>query len=139
MVNLGGIAGRILWGAVADYFRAPRVLLGLIGVAAGACAGLTVAFGPSWPVAATLAVSAMFGATAIGWNGVQLSELARNAPAGRVGAITGASGFISFSGAVIGPPIFALISALTGGYRVGFCVFGGLSVAFGAWLLGTRR
>ena len=139
VANLGGIVGRILWGAVADFHVAPRTLLGLIGMAAGACAWSTAAFGADWPIAAILALCSLFGATAIGWNGVQLAEVARNAPADEVGAITGAAGFITFGGVVTGPPTFALIAALTGGYRTGFAVFGGLSIGCGLWLLARNR
>jgi len=137
--NLGGIIGRIAWGAVADGYVAPRVLLALIGIGAGACGWSTAAFDTGWPVEAILAVCVCFGATAIGWNGVQLSEVARNAPAGQAGAITGAAGFITFAGVVVGPPAFALISALTGGYRTGFLLFGGLSIACGVRLLVKHR
>ena len=129
--NLGGIFGRILWGAIADRFVSPRVLLGLIGIGAGGSAWLTVAFGAEWPAVATLVVCVMFGMTAIGWNGVQLAEVARSAPAGQEGAITGASGFITFGGVLVGPPMFALVSALTGGYRIGFAIFGTISIVTG--------
>jgi len=139
VANLGGIVGRILWGAIADFHVAPRTLLGLIGMSAGACAWSTAAFGADWPIAAILALCSLFGATAIGWNGVQLAEVARNAPADEVGAITGAAGFITFGGVVTGPPTFALIAALTGGYRTGFAVFGGLSISCGLWLLARNR
>jgi len=137
--NLGGIVGRIGWGAVADRHLAPRALLGLIGVAAGLCAWSTAAFGADWPVGAILGACVLFGATAIGWNGVQLAEVARNSPAGQVGATTGAAGFVTFGGVMIGPPTFALISVVTSGYRTGFVVFGGLSVACGLWLLVRHR
>jgi hypothetical protein len=80
---------------------------------------------------ATLVVCVMFGMTAIGWNGVQLAEVARSAPAGQEGAITGASGFITFGGVLVGPPVFALVSALTGGYRTGFAIFGTISIVTG--------
>ena len=139
VANLGGIVGRILWGAVADFHVTPRTLLGLIGMAAGACSWSTATFGAHWPIAAILALCSLFGATAIGWNGVQLAEVARNAPADEVGAITGAAGFITFGGVVTGPPTFALIAALTGGYRTGFAVFGGLSIGCGLWLLARNR
>ncbi len=139
VANLGGIVGRILWGAVADFHVAPRTLLGLIGVAAGACAWSTAALGVDWPIAAILALCSLFGATAIGWNGVQLAEVARNAPADEVGTITGAAGFITFAGVVTGPPAFALIATLTGGYRAGFALFGGLSIVCGLWLLARHR
>lgn len=123
-VNVGGIVGRIVWGAVADRAVQPRRLLGFIGIASSACAFATASFSAAWPQAALLAVAAFFGATAIGWNGVQLSEVARQAPAGQAGAITGASGFITFAGVVSGPPTFALLAFLTDSYRAGFVVFG---------------
>ena len=137
--NIGGIVGRISWGGIADLRLAPRQLLGLIGLASAGCAFVTAAFDTGWPVAAVLTTSAIFGATAIGWNGVMLSEVARLAPAGQVGAITGASGFVTFGGVMLGPPVFALIAALTGGYRSGFATFGGLALACGLWLLVRRK
>ena len=90
-------------------------------------------------MAAILATSAVFGATAIGWNGVMLSEVARLAPSNRVGAITGAFGFVTFGGVMGGPPVFALISAVTGDYRYGFASFGSLAIGSGVWLLARRR
>jgi len=139
VANLGGIAGRIAWGAVADRFIRPKVMLGLIGVATGACGCLTAGFGALWPTPALLAVCALFGATAIGWNGVQLAQVARLAPVGHAGAVTGAAGFVTFAGVVIGPPAFALLAGVTGSYRAGFVAFGTLSLIWGMWLLHTRR
>ena len=52
--------------------------------------------------------------------------------------ITGASGFLTFGGVMLGPPVFALIAALTGGYRSGFATFGSLAVGCGLWLLLRR-
>lgn len=137
--NLGGIVGRIVWGAVADLFVAPRTLLGLIGVGGGLCAWLTVLFSAGWPAVALIIVSVLFGMTAIGWNGVQISEVARAAPSGREGSVTGAAGFITFGGVLVGPPTFALVSALTGGYRAGFALFGAFAIASGARLVVRHR
>jgi MFS family permease len=139
VANLGGIVGRIAWGAVADRFVPPRRLLGLLGLAAGLCAYATAAFDAQWPPGVLLGVCAAFGATAIGWNGVQLSQVARHAPAGEAGAVTGASGFLTFTGVVLGPPLFAALAGATGSYRIGFAVFGTLSLACGAWLTATTR
>ena len=133
--NAGGIIGRIAWGTVADHWLPPRRLLGVIGIASAACAFAAVAFSAAWPLAALLAVAACFGATAIGWNGVQLSEIARRAPSGQAGAITGASGFITFAGVVSGPPLFALLAAVTNSYRTGFLVFGTACLIGGSALL----
>lgn len=138
VANVAGIVGRITWGGFADLHLAPRELMGWLGLAAGGCAFATAAFDARWPLAAILVASATFGATAIGWNGVMLSEVARLAPAKRVGAITGAAGFVTFGGVMSGPPIFALIAALTGGYRTSFAAFGALTFGSGLWMLLRR-
>ncbi|MEO8741151.1 MAG: MFS transporter [Casimicrobiaceae bacterium] len=138
IANVGGSVGRIGWGIVADRWLPPRRLLGTLGIVAGTCALVTAGFGPGWPTLAILVVCALFGATAIGWNGVQLAEIARNSPPGQAGVITGASGFVTFFGVVIGPPLFALLVALTGSYGVGFAAIGGASLFCGVWLLRQR-
>ena len=136
--TVGGVAGRIGWGYVADRLLAPRKVLALIGLLAGACGAAMALAGEAWPMLATIALAALFGATAIGWNGVQLSEVARLAPPGAAGKVTGAAGFVTFAGVVIGPPSFALLAALTGSYRSGFAAFAVLSVAAAVALLRTR-
>ncbi|MET0202826.1 MAG: MFS transporter [Casimicrobiaceae bacterium] len=139
VTTLGGVAGRIVWGWAADRLLKPRRVLGMLGIVAFGCS-LALAFAhPAWPVAGLLAVAAVFGGTAIGWNGVQLAEVARHAPAGAAGAVTGAAGFITFSGVVAGPPIFALLAGLTGSYRVGFVAFGVMSGLAGLMLLLRRE
>jgi len=136
--NAGGIVGRILWGAIADRWVAPRKMLGLLGVIAGGCSLATASFSPATPSWLLLSVCALFGASAIGWNGVQLAEVARQAPEGQVGPMTGGCGFITFAGVVIGPPLFAGLVALTGNYRVGFAFFAVTTIACGLWLLSRK-
>jgi len=135
VATVGGIVGRISWGMVADRWLAPRRMLGLLGVVAGGCALGASSFGPTWSVLAENLVCALFGVTAIGWNGVQLAEVARHSPRGKAGAITGASGFITFAGVVVGPPVFALLATLTGSYAIGFATMGLASLTCGGWLL----
>jgi MFS family permease len=139
VTTLGGVVGRIAWGLIADRLWPPRRVLGTIGIIAALCGAVIAAAAPTWPAAALLAIAALFGATAIGWNGVQLAEVARQAPDGAAGAITGAAGFITFSGVVTGPPLFALLASATGSYRVGFGVFAALSCAGGLALLRPGR
>jgi MFS family permease len=139
VANLGGIVGRIAWGGVADHFIRPRALLGLLGIVAAACAFATAAFSTAWSTVAQLAVCALFGATAIGWNGVQLAEVARHSPPGQAGAVTGAAGFVTFAGVVVGPPAFALLAAITGSYRTGFVTFGTASLLCGLVILLRSR
>jgi len=66
-------------------------IVGLIGLGmAVSClgTGLLATTGPGW---LALPVAIAFGATASGWNGVFLAEVARLAPDGRVAEATGAA------------------------------------------------
>ena len=135
IATVGGVIGRIFWGAVADNVLAPRRTLIVIGILAGIC-GAAIAFAtPATPAWIILPLTALFGGTAIGWNGVQLSELARQATPGNAGAVTGAAGFITFSGVVIGPPLFAALTAWTHGYKTGFLVMAAVSLGAASALL----
>jgi len=135
VATIGGVVGRVAWGALADRLESPRRVLAGLGIAAAVAAFATASFGTGWPWPWVLVVCAAFGATAIGWNGVQLSELARHAPPGKAGAITGGAGVITFAGVVIGPPTFAMLASITGSYRIGFAAIGVASLACGLWLL----
>ncbi len=133
LTTVAGMIGRIGWGVVADHVERPRNVLVLIaGLAAAGAAAFAFA-GPGWPVAAIAVVAFALGGTAIGWNGVQLAEVARNAPPGKAGAVTGATGFITFFGVVVGPPAFGAIAASPAGYRGAFLLLALL--ATGAALL----
>jgi MFS family permease len=76
--NIGGIAGRVFWGFVADRTRAPRLVLGCLGLAMGVASIATAGFAVQWPYELIVAVCLAFGTTAVGWNGVLISEIARN-------------------------------------------------------------
>ena len=130
--NFGGIAGRILWGFIADRTRAPRVVLGVLGIVMSLVGLSTAAFSAAWPYGLVLAVCVLFGLTAVGWNGVQISETARLAPPGMAAVVSGGTTFIMFFGVVFYPPIFALIHGAADSYRVPIVV-----LAVPAFLLGV--
>jgi len=139
VATMAGVAGRIAWGAVSDRWLTPRRTLVLIGVMAGIGSVALALVQPGWPVAACLLIAAAYGATAIGWNGVQLAEVARLAPAGAAGAVTGAAAFVTFSGVMAGPPLFALVASATGSYRIGFAITGAISAGSALWHLRRTR
>jgi MFS family permease len=126
-----GVGGRVLWGVVADRYGAPLLVLGVLGIAMTACALVTGAFTPDWPLAAIFAVSIAFGGTAVAWNGVFLAQVARLSPPGRAGEVTGGTSFLTYGGVMIAPAIFSAILAATGSYEMGFAAVAMMTVAGG--------
>ena len=120
VTQMGGIGGRILWGYVADRWLGARrmlfVLAGLMVSGALATAMLSADAPRAWMVL----VLVVFGASAIGWNGVYLAEVARRAPEGMASLATGGTLAFTFLGVVLGPPVFGLLSTVFGTYRAGF-------------------
>ena len=137
--QLGGMVGRIAWGYVADrWLGAQRMLLvlaSLMSAGALATASLTVDTPQAWVIAILVA----FGASAIGWNGVYLAEVARRAPEGMASVATGGTLAFTFSGVVIGPPIFGALSTLFGTYRAGFVGLMVVASVCGIVLYSSRR
>src|SRR5262249_49602765 len=112
----GGILGRLLWGTVADRIGNARAVLGGLGVAMSVSAFGMSQVGAGWPLAAVVVLSVVYGATAIGWNGVYVAEIARMVPANQIALATGASLAFTYFGVVVMPFLFWLIVAASGSY-----------------------
>lgn len=130
---------RIGWGHVADRWVDPATLLGALGLAmAASCVGLgllpATASGTAIAVAATACA-----ATAMGWNGVYFSELARHAAPDQVAAMAGASQFLTFSGSMAGPVVFAEIIRHGGSYAGAYVGLAALPAAAGVMMLRHAR
>jgi MFS family permease len=136
--QVASVAGRIAWGVVADRLLRRRTMLGLLGLGMGLSGLATLAAGPSWPAWLLFAYAAAFGATAVGWNGVYLAEVAHLAPQGQISAATGGCLFFTFLGVVVAPPLFHLVLNTSGSYADAYAVFGTASMAIGARLLLVR-
>jgi MFS family permease len=136
--QLASVVGRIAWGVVADRLLTRRTMLGLLGLGMGISAVVTLAASPAWPLWLLFAFAAAFGATAVGWNGVFLAEVARLAPKDKISEATGACLFFTFLGVVCSPPLFNLALSLAGGYAGAYAVFGVPSLLAGVRLLVVR-
>jgi MFS family permease len=113
---------RVLWGWLGSFRVAPRLVMAGLAVGMAASIALIGLVDAAWPAVAIAAVGAVLSATALSWHGILLSEAARLAPYGMIGSVTG--GVLSFGqvGALVGPLIFSLLLALTGGYLAGWMV-----------------
>lgn len=138
VAQLASIVGRLVWGALADRALSRRAMLGLLGLGMGASAMATLAASPAWPAWALFAFASVFGATAVGWNGVYLAEVARVAPVGKVSQATGGCLFFTFLGVVLTPLVFNAVLALGAGYPVAYALLGVPGLLVGARLLLRR-
>jgi MFS family permease len=113
---------RILWGWLGSFHVRPRLVMAGLALGMAGSVAVTGLSTAAWPMAAMGLVGGVLSATAMSWHGILLSETARLAPAGRVGAVTG--GVLSFGqiGAFLGPSAFSLLLHLTGGYGAGWAV-----------------
>ena len=132
---VAGSVGRILWGIVADNWMSPRTVLGGLGAIMALSAFVTALMAPSWPYIVMLVVSFVYGASAVGWNGVYLSEVARMAPPGMAGSATGASLAMTYAGVVFLPTVFWAIVHLSGSYAAAFAAAGSLTLWRGVLFL----
>ncbi len=133
--QVASVVGRVVWGVVADRMLSRRRMLGLLGMGMGLSAIATLGAGPQWPAWLLFTYAAAFGATAVGWNGVYLAEVAHLAPQGQTSQATGGCLFFTFLGVVIAPPLFNLVLSLAGSYAAAYAAFGVPSIAIGARLL----
>jgi predicted MFS family arabinose efflux permease len=120
VTQTGGVVGRVLWGYVSDNWLGALRMLAALAALVSVSALLTAGLRAGTPALLVLALLAVFGASAIGWNGVYLAEVARQAPPGQASVATGGTLAITFLGVVMGPPAFGALSGAAGDYRTGF-------------------
>jgi predicted MFS family arabinose efflux permease len=136
-VQVGGAVGRVLWGLAADLLRdGLAVLLGLAVIMLVAAA--VVAAAPALPLGVTLAAFVVLGLTAVGWNGVYLSEVARLSPEQGVSATTGAAMFVTFTGVVVGPALFSALHRPMHSYTAAYALLVAISLAAAVMIAAVR-
>jgi MFS family permease len=120
ITQMGGIVGRVVWGYVADHYLSSQKMLASLAISMTLCAAVTPLLLPILPVYGVWTLLLLFGASAIGWNGVYLAEVARQAPEGKASVATGGTLTFTFLGVVVGPPLFGGLATLFGNYGAGF-------------------
>ena len=119
LMNLGGILGRVFWGAMSDrLFKGSRKFVLLLIVSLIFFISLCLGINFSLPPFILILILFVLGASAIGWNGVYhalIGEISGKEMAGRA---TGLIMAIVFSGAVVGPILFGKIIDASGSYDI---------------------
>ncbi len=119
-VQGAGALGRLGWGWLADRLRGNAQILVAVGVLSAIASAGFALIGIDTPRTAIFALAVLFGASAVGWNGVFLAEVARLSPPPMIGAITGVVGMITFAGVVIGPAAFSGLHGLLGSFSAAY-------------------
>jgi predicted MFS family arabinose efflux permease len=137
--QVGGVAGRVFWGWLADVTRSCfGVLTVLAAVMLAACL-LAYFITTGWPILAACALFFVIGSTASGWNGAFLAEVARLTPRPAISRMTGGSLAYVNVCKMLGPIVFTNVYLASGSYAL---AFGLLAVPAGvglACVLAARR
>jgi predicted MFS family arabinose efflux permease len=139
VAQIGGVGGRIVWGYIADRWLGANRTLAWLAFIMAISSVATALLQVSMPTLLVFAILFVFGASATGWNGVYLAEVARRAPPGMAGIATGGSLAITFLGVVLGPPVFGALSASFGSFRAGYAALAIPVALCGIVLLRARR
>jgi predicted MFS family arabinose efflux permease len=138
VAQAAGVVGRLLWGYVSDRFVGPTNMLGILAILIAVCSVATPFLQQVDSQLLTIIVLSVFGSSAVGWNGVYLAEVARQAPKGQASIATGGTLALTFLGVVVGPPIFGLIAGASGSYGIAYASLLAPS-ALCLWLLWRYR
>jgi MFS family permease len=139
MTQLVSVFARVFWGWVADRFLSPRKVMVILGVTMAACAVLTGILTATWSYGFIMLLMTIFGASAIGWNGVYMAEVARVSPPGMIASTTGAALFFTYLGGIVCPSGFAFVIMATKSYQYGFIIFGLLALLVSLNLLFSKK
>jgi sugar phosphate permease len=135
-----GIFGRVALGWISDRWGSGLRTLRWNALAMAATMTGFAFVDPSTSLLLVCLLGGLAGITVSSWNGVHLAEIARHAPAGRIGEAPGGATLVTFIGYVAGPIAFAALSVATGQYDSAFLAVAvaGLA-AFVALAAGRKR
>ncbi|MFQ5936439.1 MAG: MFS transporter [Acidiferrobacterales bacterium] len=139
LLQVAGICGRVLLGALAGRLVPARRLLAILGVSIAITSAMTAAITAQWPLIVIILVAIVLGASCLGWNGISLSEIAARAPEGKISEATGGVQFVMFAGIVLVPPSFGAVVNFTANYAVAFLLLVALAMIAGIYLMGAPR
>lgn len=138
-MQVGGVLGRLAWGAVADRLVSANAIYTGLGAATAVFCIATGLVAPSLPVFVLVALSFALGATSHGWNGIYFSELTNFAPPGTVAEAASGAQFTSLAGVAAVPLIFGIVVTMTGGYVAAFLALAGAMVVATGYMRLTLR
>lgn len=120
LIQLSGVGSRIVFGLLADRIGNALGTLAAVGLVTAVMCLVTVFLSPGWPRTGLYLMLVCLGASAVGWTGMFIAEVARVAPKGQVGVATSGAIAFNFLGILCGPALFALAYQGIGSYAQTF-------------------
>ena len=139
VASAGGIIGRVFWGVFADFIKAPKLTLTILGLLMAACCIVMTFFTGETPHWIIYVIMFALGASAIGWNGVILAEIAREAPQGQTGLVTGSMICFGYIVSISMTMLFAELHTYFGHYRESLYLIAFFAGIVGIWLQVAKR
>ncbi|RIH88018.1 putative MFS-type transporter [Meiothermus luteus] len=133
--QFAGALSRVFWSWLSDALGGRRkpLLVAMVAMA-GLCALVLAWLPPGTPLFLKALIVVLYGATALGWQGLHFSLLTELSPPGWEGRVVGFALTFTSIGIALAPPLFGLVVDLSQNYALGWlaqaAVFG-----LGAWLL----
>ena len=120
LLQIGGVAGRTLWGLASDTLLGGRrkPALAALAPAALGCVVLLALLPPGTPPLALVPLVFALGFTAIGWNGLFLALMAEQAAPELAATAVGLGVTGVFVSIVLTPPLFGLVVDQSGSYQL---------------------
>jgi MFS family permease len=135
--QIAGTVLRLVSGWLGDRFSRLK-LLGWSGIAMTVGCVATSLLAPDSSFWLVTVVIVSYGAAVISWNGTSQAEFAHLAPPGEVAAVGAVQNALAFSGAVVGPPLFAVIASFAS-YRLAFLAVAACLLAVAVWQIVAAR
>ncbi|MFB5663412.1 MFS transporter [Alteribacillus sp. HJP-4] len=136
-----GSAGRIAWGVISDrYFYGNRlIIMTIIALMSAGSAAILALFPEGTSFLAVAAVALAFGFSVSGFNGLWMNAATELVPQKQAGLATGFSISLGSWGVIIGPPLFGLITDITGTFAAAWYSMAAMLVIIGIIFYSLHR
>jgi MFS family permease len=121
--QFAGALSRVAWSWLSDHTGGARRPLLVLMVSLAGLSALLLAWLPlGTPLWAKALLVVLYGATALGWQGLHFSLLTELSPPGLEGRVVGFGLVFTSIGIALAPPLFGLLVDLSGNYGLGWVV-----------------
>lgn len=134
LVQLGAVAGRLLWGRVSDrgFKGARKPVVARLAMLSALMVGSLAATSSGWPLWAIYVQLVLVGGTCLSWNGIIVTLMAELGGYARAGAALGLNSSAVYFGALIGAPLFGAVVDASQSFRLAWVILA--AVTLGALL-----